>query len=110
MVAETLNEVRVCGFEDIPDGGGKAARAKNHAIAVFRVGDQIFALENACPHWGGPLSDGTVHVGRMEVICPWHRFRFDLRSGCNVLSDMQRAAKSYPVTVRDGDVFITIEE
>ena len=110
MVADALNEVRVCDVSDIPDGGGKAARAGKRNLALFRVGEEVFALDNVCPHWGGVLSEGKVHVGRMEVICPWHRFRFDLRSGRNVLSELQRSARSYPVAVRDGGVFVTVDE
>lgn len=51
------------------------------AIAVFRVGADYYAIDNRCPHKGGPLAagsfDGTV------VTCPWHQFTVDVRTGRN---------------------------
>jgi 3-phenylpropionate/trans-cinnamate dioxygenase ferredoxin subunit len=42
------------------------------------------AVLNDCPHFGGPLAQGAVSVARGEIICPWHRFRFDLSTGQSV--------------------------
>lgn len=108
MVARAATGQRLCALADLPDGRGTIVRAENRAVALFRVGEEVFALDNVCPHWGGPLGEGEVNVERMEVTCPWHRFRFDLRSGGNVLSDVRNAATVYPVEIRDGDVFVTI--
>ena len=109
MVTTNETEVRLCAMADLPDGTGHVVRAEDRAIALFRVGEEVFALDNVCPHWQGPLGEGVVSVERMEVTCPWHRFRFDLRTGRNVLSDVRGAAKAYPVAVRGGDVFVTID-
>jgi nitrite reductase (NADH) small subunit/3-phenylpropionate/trans-cinnamate dioxygenase ferredoxin subunit len=48
-------------------------------VAVFRVGDDWFALKDACPHMGASLADGLLHGGR--VICHWHQWTFNLKSG-----------------------------
>jgi nitrite reductase/ring-hydroxylating ferredoxin subunit len=51
----------------------------------------------------------SVSTARLEVTCPWHRFRFDLRTGRNVLSDIREGAKVYPVEInKNGDVLVTI--
>ncbi len=55
-------------FEDLE--GGKLVEADGHRIAVFNVGGNYYAIENACPHRGGPLAEGLM-AGE-EVICPWH--------------------------------------
>lgn len=108
MVAEAGTLVRLCAVREIPDGAGRVVRAEDRAIALFRVADEVFALDNVCPHWQGPLGEGVVSTERMEVTCPWHRFRYDLRTGRNVLSDVRQAATVYPVRLRNGDVFVRI--
>lgn len=64
-------------------------------------------LENVFPHRAGPMSQGTVSTGRMELICPWHRFRFDLRTGAS-LTNPELVNETYPVAVENGDVFVGI--
>ncbi len=66
-------------IEDIPDGEGKAVTLDGRTYAVFREGDSLFALENRCPHAGGPLADGFVGGG--SVTCPLHGWKVDLRTG-----------------------------
>ena len=80
---------------------------KSRKIALVRVGDDVFALQDACPHKAGPLSEGTVSVSRSELICPWHRFRFDLRTGVSA-TNPELAVPSFPGELRDGDVFVGI--
>ncbi len=48
-------------------------------VVLVRTGDVVRALGNACPHKGGPLGLGEVRLG--AIVCPWHRFRFDLSTG-----------------------------
>ena len=65
---------------DIPKRGARTVRVRGREIAVFRAADDhVFALENRCPHKGGPLADGIVH-GR-KVACPLHNWVIDLESG-----------------------------
>ena len=64
-------------FDDLE--GGKLVEAGGHRIAVFNVGGSYYAIENTCPHRGGPLAEGMV-VGE-EVICPWHGSRFNVKTG-----------------------------
>jgi nitrite reductase (NADH) small subunit len=79
-VASPSIGVRLGSPEDIPLGQGRIYLVDGQALAVFRRRDgRIFALENACPHRGGPLADGLLGDG--EVICPLHGWRFDLESG-----------------------------
>jgi nitrite reductase (NADH) small subunit len=108
MVTGNGSQVRLCALDDVPSEAGRIIRAENRAIAVFRVGEEVFALDNVCPHWGGPIGEGVISVERMEVRCPWHRFRYDLRTGKNVVSDLRGAVTAYPIEIRDGEVFVTI--
>lgn len=72
---------RICvgRIEDIPEGEGRAVEVLGREYAVFRDGDKLYALENRCPHAGGPLADGFVGGG--FVTCPLHGMKFNLQTG-----------------------------
>src|ERR1700758_2741244 len=71
--------VRVGDAASVPPGTAKAFTIERYDVAVFNVGGAFYALENACPHQGGPIADGFVEA--LEVTCPWHAWCFDLRTG-----------------------------
>jgi nitrite reductase (NADH) small subunit/3-phenylpropionate/trans-cinnamate dioxygenase ferredoxin subunit len=64
---------------DIPDGGTAVVTVNQKDVAVFRVQDQYFAIDDLCPHMGASLSGGYVEDG--IVTCPWHYWRFRLSDG-----------------------------
>ena len=99
--------VDACAFDELTDGEVQLMTIARRKVALCRVGAEVFALEDACPHFGGPLSGGQLHTGRKELICPWHRFRFGLADGCSV-TNPALAAKTFPVTVEDGRVYVTV--
>ena len=75
-------------------------------IAVFRLGDRYYAIEEMCPHRGGPL-----HEGRRDgehVVCPWHYATFNIPDGKKVSGPVQRDLACYPV-VREGDDLYVVE-
>ena len=75
-----------------------------HEIALFWDGEGVHALENACPHMFGALSDGMIRLG--EVHCPLHGAQFDLRTGkCIDFYTIDIAA--YAVEVRGDMVWVT---
>jgi len=96
--------LEVCDLTEIPQLG---ARVVNHgalAIAVFRnADDEVFALEDRCPHKGGPLSQGIVH-GR-KVTCPLHGWNIELISGCAVAPDVG-CAREFPIKIEAGRVWL----
>ena len=75
----TTKWVSITRAEDIPLREGRAVHIAGHDIAVFNLGGQFLAVENKCPHRGGPLADGIVS-GR-TVVCPLHAWKVDLESG-----------------------------
>jgi len=64
---------------DLPPGRGKPFRVAGRYVAVFNDGGSFLALDDSCPHQGASLGEGTLHLGR--VICPWHSWVFDVRTG-----------------------------
>jgi nitrite reductase (NADH) small subunit len=94
----------VCAMTDIPKLGARVVRHGGLDIAVFRnAEDEVFALEDRCPHKGGPLSQGIVH-GR-KVSCPLHGWNVELISGCAVARrgavSARSASKAAGVAGRD---------
>lgn len=76
-------------------------------LALFRTGDdQVYAVEDRCPHRGGPLSAGMVH-GRM-VSCPLHGWRLDLATG-EVQGPDQGCVRRYPVRVEENRLYLSLE-
>lgn len=90
-------------LSDIPRRGARCVRNGNMTIAVFRTADdRIFALEDRCPHRGGPLSQGIVHDGC--VTCPLHNWVISLESGKAQGAD-EGSVSSFPVKC-DGDTIL----
>ena len=84
-------------LSDIPRRGARCVTTAAGRIAVFRTqDDQVFAIENRCPHRSGPLSEGIVHD--TSVTCPLHNWVIDLRTGSALGAD-QGEVRTYPTRV-----------
>ena len=91
-------------LEDIPRRGARKVEALGCDIAIFRTGeDELFALEDKCPHKQGPLSDGIVQ-GR-GVACPLHNWIIDLGSGLARGPD-EGCVKRFAVELRGSAVYL----
>jgi nitrite reductase (NADH) small subunit len=93
----------VGSISDIPRRGARCVKNGDRTIAIFRTAeDQIFALEDKCPHRNGPLSQGIVHDGC--VTCPLHNWVISLETGEAQGADEGRTA-TYPVKL-DGQMIL----
>lgn len=98
------NWYKVCLLEEIPVRGSRVVPHADGSIAVFRTADDaVFALRDACPHKGGPLSQGIVHGHR--VTCPLHGWNIELASGEAAAPDAG-CTRRYPARVEDGVVLL----
>lgn len=97
--------VDICGVSDIPVRGARILKSDSVSIAVFRtVDNQVFALEDKCPHLGGPLSQGIVHG--TSVTCPLHNLVISLETGKAVSEE--GCTHSFPVKVDGTRVLISL--
>ena len=100
------NWTEVVALEDIPVLGSRVVDTDAMQVAVFRtVDDQVFAIKNACPHKGGPLSEGIVHG--TSVTCPLHNWKIDLASG-EALGPDEGCTNVFPVKVENGKDYLEI--
>ena len=95
--------VKVGRSEQVPEGGGLQADAGGRKVAVFRVGGALHAMDGVCPHRGGPLGEGTVADG--VVTCPWHGWRFEVRTG-KCVSFPGRDQACVPVREEGGEISV----
>lgn len=77
-------------------------------ITLAKLGQQLYAFAHKCPHAGGTLADGYLDaVG--NIVCPIHRYKFNMQNGRNT-SGEGYYLKTYPVELREGGLFVGIEE
>ena len=100
----TVNWFDIGAIDDIPQRGARCVRTPQGKIGVFRTHDgRIFAIEDHCPHKGGPLSQGIVHDA--AVTCPLHNWVISLASGLAQGADSGQV-KTYRLKQEAGRVLL----
>ena len=124
-------EVLVGSLSDFPDGGLTGVEADGHRLIVARNGNEVHVARNRCPHLGFSLTRGPGGLSYEDgvVQCPWHNSRFNVCTGENLdwvsgfagrrvpnwsrsliaLGRRPRGLDMLSVTVRDSEVYITVE-
>lgn len=96
--------VDIGSLDDIPRQGARLVKTAQGCVAVFRTADdRVFALDDRCPHKGGPLSEGIVHG--TSVTCPLHNWVFDMSSGAAQGADEGRV-RTHPLRLRQGRILL----
>ena len=96
-----------CGpAAEIPPGASKVVEINEHVVAIFNLGGEFYAIDNVCPHQGGPLGEGYLEDTGV-VSCPWHAWNFNIRTGLSPI-DPDVKVSCYPVRVEDGEVIVQI--
>jgi nitrite reductase/ring-hydroxylating ferredoxin subunit len=119
---------KVCRLSELEEKKPLAFRFQEREVGLIRVQDDVYAYENTCPHFGGPVCLGEV-FGKIELemdelkrvkrevvseetlhlVCPWHGYEFDLRSG-ECVFDPKLKLRRYPVTVQGEDVYVHLDD
>ncbi len=104
---------RVASEDDLQEGEVRSVQAGNKTIALTRHQQRFGALDNACPHQGGPLAEGSIECGdegECWLRCPWHGWDFDPLSGKSP-GGFEDGVATYPLEVReDGGIYVQIKE
>jgi len=91
-------------FSDLTEGRARPVFAGAERLAIVRLGGQLYALSNVCPHQNGPLGEGCVRDGYLE--CPWHGYQFDPRTGLGPPGFSDRVP-TYPIVTIDGITYLS---
>ena len=107
MNALTQSWIDIGALADIPVRGARCVHYNDLTIAIFRtVDDQVYALEDKCPHRNGPLSQGIVHDGC--VTCPLHNWIISLETGEATGADKGRTTV-YPVRLEGDRLLLSVD-
>jgi nitrite reductase (NADH) small subunit len=101
------NWLKVGSIDDIPVRGARVVKSPLGCVAVFRTTtDEVFAIDDKCPHKGGPLSQGIVHG--QSVTCPLHNWVISLATGAAQGADLGQV-RTIPVKLVDGVVMLRLD-
>jgi nitrite reductase/ring-hydroxylating ferredoxin subunit len=100
--------IKVAKTSDLGSGQGMVVEVEGRAIALFNVNGEYFALDNICPHRGGPIGEGYVDCHNQTVQCPWHGWTFSLASGVSPVNAIAKVEK-FDVQVEGDEVRISLE-
>ena len=101
-----MERLRVATFDGLAEGRGVCREVAGRRIALFRVGDEVFALTDTCSHAEASLSEGEVFDTTVE--CPLHGAAFDLRTGAVLSLPATKPVAAYTVEVEDGEVYVLL--
>lgn len=93
--------------ESLPDDDVIGIAVAGRDVAIYTVGDDVFATDNLCTHGNARLCDGFLDGH--EIECPLHQGKFDIRNGQPMCEPVTDALRSYPVKVEGGRVFVQID-
>jgi nitrite reductase (NADH) small subunit len=112
--------------DDYADGSRKVVVCGEFEVGVFRIGDEFYAWHNRCAHRAGPVCQGrlmkrvlepvaddmTVRTqeydeGQSHIVCPWHGYEFNIKTGMNQGSDRLRLRKA-ELSIRDGEIYVNV--
>ena len=99
------NFVKVAQTSEIPAGQGKCIEVEGKRIAVFNVDGTYYAIDDVCPHQGGPLGEGEL-AGTV-VTCPWHGWEYDITTGVNQ-DDPEVVQEKFAVRVDGSDILVAV--
>ena len=98
---------RVCSLSEVEEDEALGVTVGAYDVAIARHGEEVFALQNMCSHAAVALSEGEVEDCTVE--CWLHGSRFDLRTGKPTGLPATEPVATFPVDVRDGDVYVDTE-
>ncbi len=99
--------IQVAKMGDVAIGTGTMVIVDDRLIALFNIDGKFYAIDDACPHQGAPLSEGALHG--CITVCPWHGAEFDVTNGKLLSGPGVRDVDSYRVALEGDDVLVEIE-
>ncbi len=98
--------IKVGETKEIAPGTAKQVEAGGKKIAVFNLNGEFYAIDDTCPHRGGPLSEGSIEGD--SVACPWHAANFNIKTGETDGPPAPRGVATYRVVVEGSDINIEL--
>ena len=109
---EQLDWYRVADIDELPEGRVKTVTAGIHTMALTHIDGEYTAMDNRCPHQGGPLGEGSIETGKdgqCWLRCPWHGWDFDPHTGRPPGGHEDSGQTLYPIEVREDGIYVGVE-
>jgi len=103
---------RVAALDELPEGRVKTVTAGTLSMALTHIDGSYTAMDNRCPHQGGPLGEGSIEIGKAGecwLRCPWHGWDFDPKTGRPPGGHEDSGQRLYPVEPRDDGIYVGLE-
>jgi nitrite reductase/ring-hydroxylating ferredoxin subunit len=104
-VVETGQRHRAASLDELRAAGRLVTHVDGHTICLLAEGDEVYAVDNRCPHMGFPLHRGSVSDG--ILTCHWHHARFDLCTG-GTFDQWADELRRFPIEVEGDDVYVDL--
>jgi 3-phenylpropionate/trans-cinnamate dioxygenase ferredoxin component len=101
-------KVEITPLDKLPQDRGVRVKVGDHRIAMFRIGEDVYAIGDVCSHAEASLAEGEVFDGSVE--CPRHGSEFDLKTGVPSSLPATAPVPTYDVSVEDGTVYLSLED
>lgn len=102
----TMNWVDALSADDLPIDDVTGVTVAGRDIAIYAVGDEVYATDNLCTHGHARLCDGFLEGH--EIECPLHQGKFDVRDGKPTCAPVTAPLRSHPVKIEGGRVFLQL--
>ena len=100
----------VCAFDELESGTARRVEVDGVPVAVVRVGDDVYAVNDVCSHANVSLSGGEVWCDELEIECPKHGSSFSLVTGEPNTLPATQPVPVYEAKVVDGQVVVTVDQ
>ncbi len=110
--SKELDWYRVADLDALQEGRVKTVVAGTVSMALTHIDGQYTAMDNRCPHQGGPLGEGSIERGEDDqcwLRCPWHGWDFDPKTGRPPGGHEDSGQTLYPLEVRDDGIYVGLE-
>jgi 3-phenylpropionate/trans-cinnamate dioxygenase ferredoxin subunit len=98
--------VEVAKKSQIPENGAVGIEVEGKHLALINLNGEIYAIDDDCPHEGGPLSEGQI-IGE-EIECPWHTSHFNIKTGRVTMDPATKNVATYRVRLGGDAVEVEI--
>ena len=99
--------VRAARVSDVPAGGMVCVEIDRRDVVLVNLDGRLYALECNCPHNGGPLGRGALDSCEGRLMCPWHCWTWDVRTGRAIMPPVSYRVATYEVRVDGDDILVS---
>ena len=103
-----MKEIKISTLDEFETQKTKVIEYNGKEIAIFKINETFFAIDERCSHRGGPLSEGLIEG--TQVTCRWHGAKFDLINGRGLCPPAHKNLQTYEVFVKDNSIFLKVDE